>query len=101
MKASPMKLRDQHRRLLLECHRREKALKRRRPPERPSGDYRQRLKMARVVVEHEDELQYGPRYSSSEWFEAASDAERQRFSRAVRDLVAAGFVVVTGVTGRR
>src|SRR5262249_39560609 len=89
-------------RLVRETLRRDAELRSR---ERPQIDFRldfhERQRDACRGANHDDELEYGPAWSSFEWFGADTPAERMRWSRLLKRAEDAGVIVVTNDSGGR
>ena len=85
-------MRTEHARILVECRARHYAITvAAEPPDWKPYEVR----------EHFDGVEHGPRYLPGEWFGRLSDAERQRYMRAVYDLDAEGLLVAFKTEGGR
>jgi hypothetical protein len=91
------------RQILIECHRRQEALRLGKSPPLPGatgGDFKTRIRAARRRLDWEDEKKYGPKWNASEWGLGCSGAERKAAIRSVHRLCESGYT--TGVlTGDR
>lgn len=83
-------MREEHERILLECHRREKVHGK---DQRPPGWHWAR-------PDFDEQTEYGPRYSCHEWFGPQLERDRMRFQRALHSLAAEGLITL-GLVGRR
>ena len=97
-----MNLPDAHRAILTECLLRQRMLPKKAPPLGGyMGSYDERLSQARADAAVARQVEHGPAWSSVGWFGAADAASQKRYSRALRDLEAAGLIVVTAVSAQR
>jgi len=85
-------MRTEHARILIECLARQNAIAA--TPEPASWEWWN-------VREHRDCLTYGPRYEPAKWFGGLTNAQRQRYMRAVYDLDAEGLLLAFKSEGNR
>ena len=87
-------------RLLLETLRREDLLRERVRPTVEKGDYWARWRDANRMLQHDDEIEYGPAWSSTDWFAAWTSAEQMAWSRTLKAARQAGLIEATTMSGR-
>lgn len=85
-------MKNEHRQILMECHRRMQALAAGpRPPAWQRWD----------CERHDEQLENGPHYGCGQWFGDVPEHERQRLRRAIDDLERGGLLTTWSAYGRR
>ena len=87
--------------VLTEAFLRMQALTQKATPKVTGHSHSERTRTARVVINHEDEVVYGPRYCSVDWFGTNTVADRQRYRREILKMEQDDLVIIGRVLGDR